>query len=325
VLLGALFQLLIQTPDLRGVKLRFRIDLANPDLRRILRLYLPIALGLVVSNVQVAIDQRLASSTGENSIAWMDQATTMVQFPHGMVAVAISLAVLPTLSRLSAAGDHAGFRHTLGQGLRLVLVLIVPVTLGLWVLARPAIALLFQHGAWTAYDTYWTAQALHLYLLGLVFASIDWPLNYAFYARQDTLTPALVGIVSVGAYLAVALPLHRTWGMLGLVLADSVKHFCHALLMLYLTWRRIGQLGDMQLGQTVAKVLLASGVMTGVMFLGSAGVSSWLGTEGWVANLGLVAIPGGLGVAVYLGLVSVMRVEEIRLLGDQVRRRLGRA
>ena len=150
VLLGSLLQLLIQTPDLRDVRLRFRLDLPHPALRRILKLYLPIALGLVVSNLQIAIDRRLASSTGESSIAWMANATTLIQLPHGLVAVAISLAVLPTLSRLSARDDMAGFRGTLGQGLRLVLVLIVPATLGLLVLGqadhRPAVRARRVHG-----------------------------------------------------------------------------------------------------------------------------------------------------------------------------------
>ncbi|NIV31344.1 MAG: oligosaccharide flippase family protein, partial [Anaerolineae bacterium] len=222
--------------------------LSDPALRRILVLYLPIALGLIVSNMQVAIDQRLASSTGESSVAWMDRATTLIQLPHGLVAVAISLAVLPTLSRQSAADDQDGFRRTLGLGLRLVLVLIIPATLGLLVMAEPITSLIFEHGRFTANDTYWTAWALRCYLAGLVFAAIDWPLNYAFYARQNTLTPALVGILSVGVYLVLALVLIKPLGMLGLVLADSAKHFSHAITMLILTWRRIGNLSDQRLG-----------------------------------------------------------------------------
>ncbi|HSJ53778.1 MAG TPA: murein biosynthesis integral membrane protein MurJ, partial [Anaerolineae bacterium] len=239
VLLGSLLQLAIQLPDLRGVRLRFRLDLRDPALRRILSLYVPIALGLVVSNLQIAIDRRLASATGDSSIAWMANATTLFQLPHGLVAVAISLAVLPTLSRFSARGDEESFRSTLGQGLRLVLALMVPAAIGLLVLGRPIISLLFEHGRFTADDTFWTSWALRYYLLGLVFAGIDWPLNYAFYARQDTLTPALVGVLSVAVYLAVALSLLEPLGMLGLVLADSAKHFSHAVTMLILTRRRV--------------------------------------------------------------------------------------
>jgi putative peptidoglycan lipid II flippase len=324
VLLGSIFQLLIQIPALRGVRFRFRLDLSDPALRRILVLYMPIALGLLVSNVQVAIDQRLASSTGESSIAWMDRATTLVQLPHGMVAVAISMAVLPTLSRLSAAGDREGFRQTLGLGLRLVLALIVPAALGLLVLAEPIVSLLFEHGKFTAHDTYWTSWALRCYLFGLIFAAIDWPLNYAFYAQQDTLTPALVGILSVVVYLVVALALIGSLGMLGLVLADSAKHFAHAVTMLILTQRRMGRLSDLRLGQTAAKALLAGGVMTGLAALTMVGLGRLVTVEGLIGGLLAVVIPGTAGVLSYLVFASLLGIDEMAYLRGLLRERLRR-
>ena len=329
VVLGSVLQLVIQTPDLRDVRIQFRIDLSDPALRRILRLYLPIALGLLISNVQIAIDRRLASSTGVSSIAWMDRATTLVQMPHGLVAVAISLAVLPTLSKLSAISDWDGFRQTLGMGLRLVLVLVLPATLGLLVLAQPVIALLFQHGKFTAYDTFWTAWALRYYLAGLIFASLDWPLNYAFYARQDTITPALVGVLSVGVYLVVALALIGPLGFLGLVLADSAKHFCHATVMLILTQRQVGGLTGQRLGRTLGKSLLASGVMAISMVLALTGItrlmdaSDLVVTGGLVAGLVTVGAVGIFGFLVYLALVNLLSVEEVQIIKTLVQQRLG--
>jgi putative peptidoglycan lipid II flippase len=327
VVLGSLVQLLVQIPGLRGIRFRPRLDFRDPVLRRILKLYMPIALGLVISSIQVAIDRRLASSTGESSIAWMRDATTLIQLPHGLVAVAISLAVLPTLSRLSAANDLDGYRRTLGQGIRMVLVLIVPATLGLFVLGQPIISLIFEHGEFTAYDTLWTSRALNLYLLGLVFAAVDWPLNYAFYARHDTLTPALVGVLSVGVYLAVALTLVGPWGMLGLVLADSAKHFSHALTMLFVTRRQMGGLSELRLGGTAAKTLAAAGVMAGLMALVLAGLRS--ATANWASGellrqLLLVVVTGGVGALAYLGLVSLLRLEEVGLIRSLVARRLRR-
>jgi putative peptidoglycan lipid II flippase len=323
ILVGAVLQLSIQIPGLRGARLRFILDLSHPALRRIVVLYLPIAAGLIISNMQIAIDRRLASSLpGESIIAWMANATTLFQLPHGLVAVAIALAVLPTLSRLSAAGDQEGFHRTLGQGLRLVLVLILPATLGLLVLARPVVALLFEHGQFTAYDTFQTASALRCYLFGLVFASIDWQLNYAFYARQNTLIPALVGVFSVAVYLVVALLLKGPLGMLGLVLADSAKHFSHALTMLVLTQRRIGGLAGQGLAETAGKALLAAGVMAGVMAVAINLVSRWVDAGSKIGGLVIVGIGVGLGILVYLGLASLLHIEEFGLLRDAVVRRL---
>ncbi|MGC8838838.1 MAG: murein biosynthesis integral membrane protein MurJ, partial [Anaerolineae bacterium] len=215
VLLGATFQIAALLPGLRGIPLRFTLAWRHAGLRRIGALYAPIVVSLVVSRAQIVVDRNLASHTGEQSIAWMDNATTLFQFPHGLIAIAISLAVLPALSQHAARRDEAGYQATLLRGLRLVLALSIPAAVGLFVLARPVIRLIYEHGAFTASDTLWTSTALRCYLVGLVFASVDWPLNYAMYARQNTLTPALVGIFSVGVYLVAAVGFAAPLGRLG--------------------------------------------------------------------------------------------------------------
>jgi putative peptidoglycan lipid II flippase len=273
--------------------------------------------------MQVTIDRRLASGTGESSIAYMDKATTLVQSAHGLVAVAIATAVLPALAAANARVDLTGFRRTLGASLRLSLLLIVPLALGLFVLAEPLIALFFQHGAFSAQDTFWTSAALRLYLLGLIFATIDWPLNYAFYARQDTLTPALVGVFSVAVYLGVALWLVRPLGMLGLVLADSAKHFAHALTMLFLTERRMGGLRGQNLLGALARIVPAALLMGAAIWGVRAGLAA-LGSERLLARLAVVALSGGVGAALYGGLMLWRGPEEARMLYETVRRKVRR-
>jgi putative peptidoglycan lipid II flippase len=150
LLLGAIVQVALQLPGLRDARLRFRFDWRHPGLRRIGVLYAPIVLGLMLDVlVSRTISYNLASRTGEGGISWMNYATTLIQFPHGLVATAVSIAILPTLSSHAAVengGDNGPFRATLAQGLRLVIVLIVPATIGLLVLTTPTIALLFEHG-----------------------------------------------------------------------------------------------------------------------------------------------------------------------------------
>lgn len=320
VVLGSFLQLAVQSPGLRGGRLRPSLRVSDPDLKRILFLYLPILLGVVVANIQVGIDRRLASSTGASSIAWMANATTLFALAHGLVGVAVAQAVLPTLSRQSAAHDPEGFRRTLGQGLRLVLVLIVPATLALLVLARPATALLFEHGAFTANDTFWVSAALRYYLIGLIFAALDWPLMFGFYAEQNTLTPNLVGVFSVGVYLAVALLLLRPLGFLGLVLADSAKQVTHCVTMLILTRRRLGTLADLGLVRTAGKALLAAGAMAGLMVAVQWGLEPAT-PQGLGGRLALVAGMGAVGLGAYLALSRLMRVPEIALLRGLARRR----
>ncbi|NLS77897.1 MAG: murein biosynthesis integral membrane protein MurJ [Chloroflexi bacterium] len=324
VLLAAALQLAVLLPGLRRIPLRLRLDLKHPALKRIARLYAPIVLGLGVSLVQVTIDRRLASGTGASSIAWMDKATTLVQSAHGLVAVAISTAVLPPLAQAIARADLEGYRRTLGTGLRLALLLIVPLTVGMFLLAEPLVALMFQRGEFAAIDTYWTMRALRLYLFGLAFATLDWPLNYASYARQDTLTPALVGILSVGVYLAVALSLVGPLGMLGLVLADSAKHLSHAATMLALTSRRVAGLGAERLGTTAAKVGLAAAAMGAAVWAVGEALGETASMASLPGQLAALAAPAAAGVAVYAALISRLRIDEVGLLLAAVRRRLGR-
>lgn len=322
VLLGSVLQLALQAPDLLRARVVISVGLHHPALRRIWLLYLPILFGLLISQVQVIIDRRLASGTGEQSLAWMRDATTLIQLPHGLIAVAISLAALPSLAQFYAARNETDFRRTLGRGLRAVLLLITPATVGLFILGTPIVQLIFQRGAFLPSDTAAVGLALNLYLIGLIPASLDWTLNYTFYARNDTLTPAVVGVVSVGIYLFFALLLVRPFGFLGLVFADSMKHTGHFILMWLLLRRRLGDLRDLQAGVTALRTLAASGVMALSLLLLLA-VQPLLpaGLEG---NLILVATAGVLGAAVYLAVVSKLGVQEAGIVVDRFTRRLRR-
>jgi putative peptidoglycan lipid II flippase len=317
---GSLMQLGVMAPGLRDLRWRLSAAWGQPAVRRILRLYLPIAVGLVVAQFQIVVDRRWASATGEQSVSWMRYATTLIQLPLGLVPTAVSLAALPSLSQHAAAGDWDGFRGIFARGLRLVLVLLIPATVGLWALAEPVIRLLFEHGVFTAADTAMTATALRFYLLGLIFAGVDFLLNYTFYARQDTRTPATVGVITVGFYFIAAVALKGPLGFLGLVLADSVKQAGHAAIMTILLLRSVGRLA----GQRV----LATGLRAGVAAI-AMGLVVWQLAEaltprlpaGLAAELAVVAVTAATGGAFYLLALRLLRVPEItELLGSLLKK-----
>ncbi len=329
ILAGAGAQLAIMGIDLHraGVRVRLRFDFRHPALAQIVRLYLPIALGLVVSLFQVGLDRRLASATGAPSIAWMANATTVQQMPLGLISVAISLAALPQLSRHFAQGDEAAYRATLGRGMRMVLLLIVPAAGLLWVLGTPVTRLLFERARFTPDDTAQVVAALHIYLVGMVFAAVDYPLNFAFYARSNTWLPALVGVISVGVYVVVAFMLLEPLGFRGLVWADTAKQAGHALLMgvmvTYVTGaRRAG------LGSGVVWIVAAGGVLTGVTWGVLAALEALLWTNvsapSFVRDAFDVVVAGGLGVLAYAWVLHRARTPELAMLVDGLGRRLGR-
>jgi putative peptidoglycan lipid II flippase len=317
VVVGAAAQALMQFSGLRGSPLRFSLDFRHPALRQIVRLYVPVLGGLAVMLVMVGIDRNLASFTGSQSLAWMQAATYLVQLPLGLVSTAVSLAILPSLSR---AISLDAFRNTLGFGLKLVLLLILPFVVALFVLAVPVVGLVFEHGAFTANDTRETAQALRYYLLGTGFAAIDQPLIFAFYARKNTLLPNLVAVAGLGIYLMVALALLPAFGYLGLVLANSAQLAGHAVLMLLFTGSRLGGLAGTGLGETTLKLLGAGAVMGAVVYV----MPVPLVVGGIAGELLQVALPFTAGIVAYVGVLKVLRVREWNDVENTVRLRLVR-
>ena len=338
-LVGSIAYVLLQLPGLRGARLRFTLRWRHPYLRQIGLLYVPVLFSLVMDTLIIRpFSYSLATQTGAGNLTIMERATTLIQFPQGLVATAISVAILPTLARQAALiaasirdnrqpdGDDpaAAFKDTLGLGLRLTMTLILPATVGLFVLATPIITLVFQHGAFTAADTEVTSLVLRLYLIGLPFAALDLLLVYAFYARQDTLTPALVGVVSLGVYMAVALALVPRLGLYSLMIADSAKHLTHASICAVLLHRRIGGLGQQRLLLTAVRTgaaVLVMGVAT-VLLLPLA--TSAIGTQGVLREMALVVSVGGISALIFVVLAYVLKIEEWRWLLSMARQRLRR-
>lgn len=339
LLVGAVAQVLLQLPGLRDAHLRPVFNLNHPGLRRIGQLYVPLLLSLVVSEVAAVLSFNLASHTGEEGVAWMRYAAQLIQLPLGLVAMTVSWAILPTLSQQAQTAVKAVqdglrsrrqqmprnelFLSTLAQGLKMVLIFTVPATVGLFVLSQPVVALIFQHGDFGLRDTVYTAEALRFALLGLIFAAIDWPLNFAFYAHQDTLTPALVGVAAVGIYLLVALvpTLFGPLTLNGLILANSVQLASHALIMMVLLQRRMGRLQSYGLGRFLIKAVVSSLGMGGVTWVVAQTLSRWFPDGRLLGELLVVGGSALVGLAVYVALMVLLRADSGELVQGLLRRR----
>lgn len=324
-LIGGIGQVALQSLGLRDMRYRPVLDLKHPALRRIVLLYAPVTLGIGFSIIGTMIDRRLASGF-TNALSTMEYATTLIQFPLGLIAAAVSLAVLPTLSRQSATADEAAFRQTLGMGLKVVMLLVIPATAGLLVLAHPITAVLFERRAFSAQDTAITATALLFYLPGLPAAALDQVLIFAFYARKNTLTPNLVQGAAIALYLLTVLPL-LLWthlGFLALVLGNSAQWIGHALLLWWLLRRNVPMRG-LRMGEALLKIVLASTLMAGVIYgiiYGLQVLSSELPIQEPLIEIG---VAGGLGALLYVVLCMLLRVEALDYFLTALKQRLNRS
>ena len=319
ILAGSLVQLGLMLWDLgqSGLRLSFSVNFRHPALRRILWLYMPIAGGLLISVFQIGVDRRLASGTGEQSIAWMANATTLQQLPLGLISVAISLASLPRLSQYYAAGQLTQYRTTLARGLTLLLALILPAALILWILGESVTRLLFERGDFMPADTLQVVRALQIYVIGMLFAAIDFPLNYAFYARNNTLLPALAGVCSVFVYLIVAWGLLDRLGFLGLVWADSAKQMSHAGIMIVLMWVRIGPIGRERMRSVLIAALAA--LLLGVTMVGAGQLAALNGGLVHSSDMLQLLVVGGLGLLIYGAAHHVLGSDESKTIGETLK------
>ncbi len=327
-LLAAAAQCGLQIYALRKSPIRLRVRGArqHSGVRRIAILYAPVLVSLIVDVlINRTFSYNLASRTS-GSIAYMNWATSLREFPMGLVGTAISIAILPTLSRQALDRTNmTAFKATLGQGIRLALSLIVPATVGMFVLAGPLVGLLFEHGLFDASSTGITALMLRLYLVGIPFAAVDLLLVFAFYAQKDSLTPAVIGLISLAFYMLIALLLEPGYGPYSLMIADSVKFLIHTGISVILLRRRLKGLGRQRLLLTVSKVALATALMALVVYLIMRTLTATHEPQGVPDRALLVFFPAVVGGILYIALARFLRIREFGLFVNAMRGKVRRA
>ena len=324
VVAGGALQWLWQVPSLRRVGFHWRpaLDWRHPGLRQMGRLMLPAIVGNAAVQINVMVNTNLASSITDAAghvingpVSWLGYAFRFLQLPLGLFGVAIASATLPAVSRCAAAGRIDEFRETVARSLGMLLLLTVPASVGLAVLGESMIGAVYQGGRFLAFDTHQTAVALTCYSVGLVGYAAIKVLAPAFYALNDSRTPVLISVASVGVNFAAALALLRWTGLghAGLALATSLVALLGAALLFAALARRTHGLHARRLAATAAKVLLAAGLMGAVCRAAGAAVHAAAG-GGRFAHLADVAVSIPLGGAIFYLLANVFHVDELEAL-----------
>jgi putative peptidoglycan lipid II flippase len=282
VLIGGAGQLLIQWPILRreGYRHRFILDPRDPGLREVLLLMGPGAIGLAATQVNVFVNTVLATGQGTGAVSWLNYAFRLMYLPLGLFGVSLATAAMPTISHHAAREDVEAVRREVTNGLAMTLLLNVPATFGLIVLARPIVALLFERGAFTAADTSATAAALVCYALGLTSYSAVKIVSPTFYAldRSRTAVSVSAGCVLLNAALNVALA--QWMGYLGLALGTSIAAVFNAGILLHILRRMLGGLHGRRLAGLLLRITLASIVMAAVAWGAESGLTQVLAGTG---------------------------------------------
>jgi len=278
VFIGGVLQLAFQVPFLvrLGLLPRLRLNFRDPGVSRVLRQMGPAVFGVSIGQVSLVINNIFASFLATGSVSWLYYADRLMEFPAGMLGVALGTILLPSLSKYHASRSADDYSQLLDWGLRITLLLAVPAAAALALLAVPLVTTLFQYGAFSAVDTFATRDAVMGYSVGLVGLILVKVLAPGFYARQNIKTPVKVAIVSLAATQLMNLALVWHLKHAGLALAISFGACVNAGL-LYILLRRAG-IYRPQPGWAIftLKLGLAVYVMGAVLWLTTGSASEWL-------------------------------------------------
>jgi putative peptidoglycan lipid II flippase len=325
-ILGGVGQIAVQWFPLRreGFRYRAAIDLGGEEagVQRVLMLMGPGTLGLAATQVNLFVNTLLATSQGTGAVSWLTYAFRLMYLPIGLFGVSIATAVLPAASRHAAVNDTDALRATVSRGLRLMLMLNVPATLGLLVLATPIVRLLFERGRFLPSDTVYTAAALQFYAVGLVGYATARILSPVFYAVGRSRTPALVSVFTIAINIVLSVTLVRLIGFRGLALGTSIAATANGGVLLWLLRRQLRGLEGARLLQTGAKVAVAALVMAALavaMDRFASAVAPGAGTILQAVRLlaTILCALAALGVA-----ATLLRIEEFDDAAGRVRLQL---
>ncbi len=312
-LLGGLSQLGIQLPLIRkvGLKLRPRIDLSDPGLRKIGRLIVPAIIGLSATQINIFINTNFASRCAEGSVAWLNYAFRLMQFPLGLFGVAISIATLPVVAKQAAAKELKALSETIVSSMTLAFSLTLPAAVGLWVLAEPIVQLIFQHGRFSHFDTLMTAQAVQFYAIGLMAYAAVKIVVPVFYTLNDTRWPVIASFTAVATNVVIILLTLEKLQHRAIALSTSITMILNLLLLAVVLYKKIGGYPVGRLLWSLAKIIACSLAMGWLARLWWAWVAQHLTSVG-ILGLGISLLAVIVSCAgIYVGMVSLAGVPEV--------------
>jgi putative peptidoglycan lipid II flippase len=322
VLLGSLGNFLVQVPALRRTGFRYRLvlNLKHPGVRRIATLALPIVLSFTLNQIMVLVNQNLNSGLPQGSLSALMYAYRLQQVPIGIFAVSIGTAVFPTLTEFAARKEYIKFIDSFSAAFRSILFITIPMSVGMIVLSKPLIEVVYQHGQFTSIDTLETIPSLIFLALGLVGQSAIIFLPRTFYALQNTWAPVLMSVVGLVLNVVLMYLLVGPLNQGGVALAWSISGTINMLLLMYVLRRRVGNLDGRRMLNSFARITFSSLVMGLGIFLVQNLLLSVL-TPGKFTSLIILGVGFVVGCGVFAGLALLLKMPEVQFVARIVSKR----
>jgi putative peptidoglycan lipid II flippase len=311
-LVGGLGQILLQWPVLKREGWRYApvLDMQDAGLREVLLLMAPGTLGLAAVQMNVFVNTVIATSEGTGAVSWLNYAFRIMYLPIGLFGASIGTAVLPEIARHAAMQDIDGMRRTVSGALRLMLMLNIPATVGLVLLARPIVSMLLERGQFGPADTSATAAALMCYAPGLIGYSVIKIASPSFYSLRDSRTPVIASAIAVATNLVLNLTLVRILGFRGLALGTAISAMLNAAILLAWLRRRLGGLDIRRNARALAAIVVASIIMGIAVGFTQQALERVVAGRGTVVRTFRVFTSIAAGLIVLTVAARLLRIEE---------------
>ena len=316
VMAAGIAQLLFQAPFLSRLSLfpSFKLNWHSPGVKRVVTLMTPAIIGASVMQINLLVDTIFASFLPVGSLTWLYFSDRLLEFPIGMFGVALATVVLPHLSQQYAKNSQTGFSASIDWALRWILLIGIPSTIGLVMLASPMLATLLQYGEFTPHDVMMASRSLIALSLGLVFFLAVKVLVSAFYARQNTKLPVKIAIVSMLANVAFNALLIGPLAHAGLALASALSSVINVGLLLFVLLKEKYYVPVVGWKVFFARLFVANAMMASVLWYFAPEVSQWFEWDPLMRVVALGGLIGGAVVAYFGGLwLFGLRISHLRL------------
>ncbi|MGI3065763.1 murein biosynthesis integral membrane protein MurJ [Vibrio diabolicus] len=301
VFLGGLVQFLFQIPFLikAGVMVKPKWGWRDPGVVKIRTLMIPALFGVSVSQINLLFDTFIASFLQTGSISWLYYSDRLLEFPLGLFGIAIATVILPALSRKHVDAQSEGFAQTMDWGVRMVILLGLPAMLGLMVLAKPMLMVLFMRGEFSPQDVHQASLSLFAYASGLLNFMLIKVLAPGYYSRQDTKTPVKYGIIAMVTNMVFNAIFAYFYGYVGLAIATALSAFVNMALL----YRGLHIAGVYQITKRtvffIIRLVIAGAAMVAAILWQLEDMSVWLDWS-FAHRSGVLGMLIGLGAVVYL-------------------------
>lgn len=316
-------QVTIQIPGVRktGFRYRFILDFKDLYVRKIIYLIPPVLVSATISDLNSIVDKSMASNLVVGSISSLQYARRLESVIKGTFISAITTVIYPMLSKEANKDNHDGLKKTIIHGINIIMLITIPATVGIIVLANPIVRIAFERGAFDTIATNMTVGALIFYSIGLTASSVASMVNKVYYSLQDTKTPMTNSFIALAANIVLNLVFIKSMGHKGLALATSLSAIITLIYLLYKLREKIGNFGFTRSIQCALKSLIAAIVMGVTVYFLDALLVKYIGI-GTMKEFIALLISTGLGALVYFVLIYAFQIEELNWIIKAIRSRL---